>query len=1119
MRWSLNHLGRACAALLLLVAPPSSALHESDVGVVDWHKLLVGVPLVGAPVTAPAFHTLDRDARTDRTDAVANAGSESVIFTATGNNVLAALNSEDGAVVWRHIYEADDRIAGYYTHSNVLATLSGPGGANFRLFNASNGAIHLEKRLHAPETGHLAEPHHLGTYVAFGGSGDEEIYVLSDGHVVRRLDRNTGEAQWTWTAEDQTSMTVHTHLLYTPSALFLVGLSKSIASFTLHVTALDPRTGAVLRAQGVPSSVKHLDAYLLLSSQNKSKEKAPHLAWLENGVLKSFKLTPKLDAKPSAVTFKPKTKSTLAYERLIDVGLARSGHALAFAGDGSATLLALGDGKVEGVGAFSPTVNPNSKMDGEDGKEKREDDDENTDSIWVGGSGRKDGEVVLGRVYWSHAVNKAKMETLTLTPTGGASPSLQTAVLEVDFDTRSHGIIAHAALSSTQPGSSPSLLLTTSTGAIQLWDLSPTAKEKWTREEALASVVLAEFVELPEGRLDAAGATGRRDGEGFFGRLWRHAGDAQNFPEYLVGFIRRFLTGSYASPTSAPVPVSLSSDSSFQGSFTRDAFGFRQVIVAATVQGKVYGLDSSSGRVVWSRVLGLGWAAETGAKVLPVKMFVLGAEDVTGEDEKLEGRSPEIVLVAQRRSENTLVDTVIFHINAITGADASRVIPNDPELELGEDVSGLLQGIDIIAGPAVEAFLLSPPPASLADSTQDWAKAVLLLDQYLQVYIYPSTPRTRATLRALQPSLHFPLRTNTPNGTRVVGHALGPHPGGNEDDEDEEGMPAFVAHATWTLGLPPDEDVKAMLPSIRGPVASLGKVLGNRTTLYKYLNPRLFVLLTAPRPAAAVEGGDKGQTCGLYVVDAAKGSVVYRTGLPVVVGKGKEAGKDACDVKASLVENWLVYHYYDPEWTGTGLTKGWRVVSVELYEGTGLDEKTMSSDMSSFSDGSVNVVAFEQSYVFPHAITAMSPTSTKFGMTSKDLIVASRNHQIQSIQRRLLNPRRPNRKVTSEEQEEFLVPYDPVLGYDPRRVLSHNYEVANIQRIITSPALLESTSLVFAYGLDMFLTRVAPSNTFDVLSENFNKAQLVLTVGALALAIMFTKPMVRRKKLKEKWYQ
>lgn len=122
--------------------------------------------------------------------------------------------------------------------------------------------------------------------------------------------------------------------------------------------------------------------------------------------------------------------------------------------------------------------------------------------------------------------------------------------------------------------------------------------------------------------------------------------------------------------------------------------------------------------------------------------------------------------------------------------------------------------------------------------------------------------------------------------------------------------------------------------------------------------------------------------------------------------------------------------------------------------------------------------------------------------------------------------------------EEWLIQYDPVIPDDPKRVLSHNYQVsfcsptlecgarphpvrtqvAKTRRVVTSPALLESTSLVFAYGLDLFSTRVAPSNTFDVLSENFNKVQLVFTIGGLALAIFVVRPMVARKRLRERWY-
>jgi hypothetical protein len=58
------------------------------------------------------------------------------------------------------------------------------------------------------------------------------------------------------------------------------------------------------------------------------------------------------------------------------------------------------------------------------------------------------------------------------------------------------------------------------------------------------------------------------------------------------------------------------------------------------------------------------------------------------------------------------------------------------------------------------------------------------------------------------------------------------------------------------------------------------------------------------------------------------------------------------------------------------------------------------------------------------------------------LAVANGKQQIQSIPRRLLDPRRPTGKPTAVEQEEWLIQYDPVLSDDPRRVISHNYKAS-----------------------------------------------------------------------------
>ncbi len=91
------------------------------------------------------------------------------------------------------------------TRPTVVATLSGPGGAHFRIFDSTAGYLLSETRLHDPASGRLQEPESLGTTIAFGCEEKEkDIFVLTNGHTLRRLDRRTGEVRWGWTAPDQT---------------------------------------------------------------------------------------------------------------------------------------------------------------------------------------------------------------------------------------------------------------------------------------------------------------------------------------------------------------------------------------------------------------------------------------------------------------------------------------------------------------------------------------------------------------------------------------------------------------------------------------------------------------------------------------------------------------------------------------------------------------------------------------------------------------------------------------------------------------------------------------------------------------------------------------------------
>lgn len=97
--------------------------------------------------------------------------------------------------------------------------------------------------------------------------------------------------------------------------------------------------------------------------------------------------------------------------------------------------------------------------------------------------------------------------------------------------------------------------------------------------------------------------------------------------------------------------------SSGSWSLRGDAFGFRQVIVAAT-DGILYGLDSSNGRVLWRRLLGLGWAGENvGGRVVPIKLYItskkVGSEN-RDEMNTMPGKETAL-LVAQRIANNVRV--------------------------------------------------------------------------------------------------------------------------------------------------------------------------------------------------------------------------------------------------------------------------------------------------------------------------------------------------------------------------------------------------------------------------------------------------------------------------------
>jgi len=92
-----------------------------------------------------------------------------------------------------------------------------------------------------------------------------------------------------------------------------------------------------------------------------------------------------------------------------------------------------------------------------------------------------------------------------------------------------------------------------------------------------------------------------------------------------------------------------------------------------------------------------------------------------------------------------------------------------------------------------------------------------------------------------------------------------------------------------------------------------------------------------------------------------------------------------------------------------------------------------------------------KTYLFEHPISALSTTSTRYGITSRDLLIATSN-QLISLPKRLLDPRRPvipqNGKVRGDEKEEGLVAYDPLIPDERKWAISHINEVPLIPQFL-----------------------------------------------------------------------
>lgn len=467
----------------------------------------------------------------------------------------------------------------------------------------------------------------------------------------------------------------------------------------------------------------------------------------------------------------------------------------------------------------------------------------------------------------------------------------------------------------------------------------------------------------------------------------------------------------------------------------RDSFGLKKIIVALTRRGRLFGLDTFTGEIIWH----------------------LFDKDLSTNCHE----SKHVKLIVTKESDDE--------------SEASRAIVIHPR--------GFIVNFNPVSGKFLDKKQLPNGIKQIAQTdsdTSDASRGVIILDTKDNVHVYPETliDRVKSDINKYYMTI---VQTSPPT---LSGYKFA------------IASNTIVPKEVWTFPINMTEKIVDLsIKRIGEEIHSPARVLGDRGILYKYVNPNLVAVMTE---------GSLGDICtaeqsiNIYLIDGVTGALVHFIHHPKSRGPAKMVHS----------ENWLVYSYYNIKSRRT------EVSSLEMFEGV---HQVDSSTFSSLTRSHIKPVLIQhKSFIFPSGINAMVDTVTLRGMTNKHVIVALPSGGLLEIPRIFLDPRRPI-NMLMEHREEGLIPYMPELSIASEGILNYDQTLMAVKKIVTSPAILESTSLVFAYGLDIFFTRVTPSKTFDILKDDFDHVLIASVLLFLIVASLVSKYLAQRKALHAAW--
>lgn len=597
------------------------------------------------------------------------------------------------------------------------------------------------------------------------------------------------------------------------------------------------------------------------------------------------------------------------------------------------------------------------------------------------------------------------------------------------------------------------------------------AKVTWVREEALASITQVVFY----GRSTSGGLqrTQLAEEQGLAGHFSRLAEFAAA-PAEIASLLAKWLNPSRGKDSAKPLPgVKVPAS----GQELRD-FGANKIILAATRVGKVFALEATTSEIVWQRSFGRGTGVDCELAS-------------TGNSSETAGCFPWMQLMpsASAAYSELLVATP-------KRGDAP------PEIFWLDPQTGSIIHKEAVPGGA-ECLSMLPLERSGDSAESDAVTPVALFDSAHRVHTMPSSSSTahKALMDKADKTFHYEV-----DGTAqaVQGFVVG-----SKGDK-------LIRLWNLELGSLGEQILATASPAHMEWGHAPVHIKGDASILYKYINKNMIAV------ASESVGDDNATSLNLYTLDAVTGHVLHMTHVKGGVGP----------VSLVVCDNWITMHYHNPKRTR------YEILVVEFFQaktddgpwdilfgGKALNHTKSGHHMDT-------PVSLQQTYIFPAAVSAMGVTATLQGITPRSLIMALTSDQVFRLSKDLvLNPRRPHDKdKRSLSSDTYKVPaqftptadeplplYAPMVPIRPTDVISYHQAVSQVRGIVSTPTSLESTSLVFCYGLDLFFSPVQSAKAYDVLSPGFNYITVFGAVACVVTGLTGSTMIGKHRNLQERW--